>query len=250
MIESQHLCPSRAEVLNHVQTGSVFWLCWRYLLSHWWEKDDVCFLRGSEEQRHHHRQCQPHCRHNLRHPPTITLILIVLNILINAEKKISPSCGTKKIGKWAGWAAMVPLSKVPRAACALWHLSLSDDTCSPCVHVLMWCGCKTSHFSFGINDVCFCFFFFYQPYHPHHPQHPHYLVNPLHPHQILLLLLPLPFIILQPSKVIRTKCWSPGDHSLSHQEQAQMLYEHVETHVWHTLPLHTTEPRYESCWGE
>lgn len=153
----------------------------------------------------------------------------------------------KKIGKWAGRAAMVPLSKVPRAACTCWHLSLGDGMCSPC-DVLMWCGCKTSQFSSGINDVCFFFFFFYQPYNPHHPQHPHYLVNPLHPHQILLLL--LPFIILQPSKIIRRKCWSPGDHSLSHQEQAQMLLEHVDTHFWHTLPLHTTEPRYESCWGE
>lgn len=92
------------------------------------------------------------------------------------------------------------------------------------------------------------FFFFYQPYHSHHPQHPHYLVNPPHPHQILLLL--LPFIILQPSKIIRRKCRSPGDHSLSHQEQAPAPFEHVNTHFWHTLSSHTTEPRYESRRGE
>lgn len=109
-------------------------------------------------------------------------------------------------------------------------------------------GVKTVNSPLGINDVCFFFFFLYQAYHPHHPQHPHYLVNPPHPHQILLLL--PPFIILQPSKIIRRKCWSPGDHSLSRQEQAQTVYEHVDTYFWHTLELHSTEPRYESWRGE
>lgn len=179
----------------------------------------------------------------------MTLILISLentvNIFINTLAKKSVPVVEQKLAKLASIAAKVPSSKVPRA-------SLCTPTPLPrWWHVLSmyWCdvGVKTVNSPPGINDVCFFFFFFYQPYHSHHPQHPHYLVNPPHPHQILLL---LPFIILQPSKIIRRKCWSPGDHSLSHQEQAQTLFEHVNTHFWYTLSSHTTEPRYESRRGE
>lgn len=155
-------------------------------------------------------------------------------------KKNQSQLWLKIIGKWAGRASKVPLSKVPRAACVLRHLYVGDGTCSPYVHDVMWME-KQSILLWGWMMYAS---FFYQPYHPHHPQHPHYLVNPPHPHQILLLL--LPFIILQPSKIIWRKCWSPGDHSLSHQEQAQMLYEHIDTQFWHTLPLRTIEPRYET----
>lgn len=166
----------------------------------------------------------------------------------SASRTPSTSLSTlhQKFAKLASIAAKVPLSKVPGA-------SLCTPTPLPrWWHMLSMCWCdvgvKTVDSPPGINDVCFFFFFIYQPYHSHHPQHPHYLVNPPHPHQILLLL--LPFIILQPSKIIRRKCRSPGDHSLSHQEQAQTPFEHVNTHFWHTLSLHTSEPHYESRRGE
>lgn len=250
MIESQHLCPGREEVLHHVHNGSVcFWLHWRHLLSHWWEKHRVCFPEGERlaatsssptswtpmssslssqsSSFSHHCSCphrtQEHCQHLHQHC-----------------KKFSPSCGSKKLE-----SGPVGLPRCPWARCSWWHALPM---------FMYWCdvGVKTVNSPLGINDVCFFFFFFffffYQPYHPHHHQHPHYLVNPPHPHQILLL----PFIILEPSEIIQRKCWSPGDRSLNHQEQAHTLYEHVDTHTsgTHTryTPLNHVMSHAEESW--
>lgn len=78
----------------------------------------------------------------------------------------------------------------------------------------------------------------HQPYHPCQHQHPYYLVNPLHPHQILLLH-PLLFIILEPSKIIQSECWSPGDHSPGTCSDAVgSAHKEVDTLLMHTPDTH------------
>lgn len=158
MIESQHLYPSRGEVLHNFHTGSVcFWLCWRYLLSRWWEKQGSCFLRGSEEQQHHRRQpqkhqCHPDCRHNLSSS----------HLMVGGWQRWKDDSHPhqprehcqhlyqhfiKKFAKLAVYRCRGALEQGTKGK--LVYSDTSPSVMAHALHVLMWRGCKNSQFSSG-----------------------------------------------------------------------------------------------------
>lgn len=138
----------------------------RYLLSHWWEKQGSCFLRGSEERQHHRRQpqkhqCHPHCRHNLSsfhlwvegwqrwkddshpHQPREHCEHLYQHFI---KKKISPSCGAKicKVSRYCCQGALEQGTKGK-----LVYSDTSPSVMARALRVLMWRGCENSRFSSG-----------------------------------------------------------------------------------------------------
>lgn len=121
-----------------------------------------------------------------------SVILTVVTIFVILPPLLSSSSSSRTLST----SSSTPVG-LPRCPWARYQGQLVHSDTAPSVMArALRCdvGVKTVNSPLGINDVCFFFFFLYQAYHPHHPQHPHYLVNPLHPHQILLLPPPLHYL--------------------------------------------------------
>lgn len=248
MIESQHLYPSREEVLHNFHTGSV---CFLTLLAIF----IISLMRKTgkllpEGQQHHRRQpqkrqCHPHYRHNLS-----SFHLMVKGWQRRKDdshpRQPREHCQhlyqhfIKKFAKLAGIAAKVPLSKVPRAS-----------LCPPTPHP-RWCdvGVKTVNSPPGINDVCFFFLFLLSTLSFSSPSASSLSCkssasssNPPPPPPPLHYLAAIKDNSEKMPVSRRPLFVSPGTSS-----DAARAREH--THSWHTLSSHTIEPRYESCRGE